>query len=136
MEVTPVAVLVTVAVVAAVGFLMVRLGRRNEPPSPEEAARAAPPAKTSRPGVSVAHEGYPLVQLLVDHASEQAGIRVADDPVARRRVEEAAMQARLELDASGKATVSLPFLAADQSGPKHFNARLRRMPDGTVALED
>lgn len=136
MEMTPVAMLVTVAVVVAVGFLIIRLGRRKEPPSPEEAARAAPPAKTGRLGTSVAQEGYPLVQLLLEHASEQAGVRMADDPVARRRVEEAAAQARLELDASGTATVSLPFLAADQSGPKHFNARLRRMPDGTVALED
>jgi hypothetical protein len=63
---------------------------------------------------------------LLSQAFEQTGIRVADDRLAYQRIVEAAQKAVVELKNHDTFDVSLPYLTADASGPKHLEARLTR----------
>ena len=63
---------------------------------------------------------------LLTQAFEQTGIRVADEPLAYQRIAEAAQKAIHDLETHDTASISLPFLTADASGPKHFATRLTR----------
>jgi len=63
---------------------------------------------------------------LLSQAFEQTGIRVADDRLAYQRIVEAAQKAVVELKSHDTFDVSLPYLTADASGPKHLEARLTR----------
>jgi molecular chaperone DnaK len=80
-------------------------------------------------------ESHPLVQWLLDRASEQIGARVSDDPLARERIVQAAVKAMEDLRAGGSATISLPFLTADAQGPRHFDVRFKRNLDSTFELQ-
>ena len=67
---------------------------------------------------------------IVDHLADQfrndTGIDVRSDPQALQRLFEAAEKAKVELSSVTQTTVSLPFLTADASGPKHLNTTLMR----------
>ena len=80
-------------------------------------------------------ESHPLVNWWLDRASEQTGVRVADDPLARQRIVDAAVKAMEDLRTGGTATISLPFLTADARGPKHFGIQFKRNPDSTFELQ-
>ena len=80
-------------------------------------------------------ESDPLVNWLLDRAFEQTGISVADDALARDRIAQAAAKATEDLRTHGSATISLPFLAADAQGPKHFSVRFKRNLDSTFELQ-
>lgn len=67
-----------------------------------------------------------VVSWLLSQAFEQTGVKVADDKVAYQRIVEAAQKALRQLQSEKSATISLPFLTADASGPKHFETRLTR----------
>jgi Hsp70 protein len=67
-----------------------------------------------------------VVSWLLSQAFEQTGIRVADDRLAYQRIVEAAQKAVVELKTHDTYDVSLPYLTADASGPKHLEARLTR----------
>lgn len=67
-----------------------------------------------------------VVNWLLSQAFEQTGIRVADDKLAFDRIVTAAQKAVEELKKQESADISLPFLTADASGPKHLEARLTR----------
>ncbi|MCX6126450.1 MAG: Hsp70 family protein, partial [Proteobacteria bacterium] len=54
------------------------------------------------------------------------GIDVSKDPMAVQRLREAAEKAKIELSSAQQTDVNLPFLTADQSGPKHLNTTLTR----------
>lgn len=123
MELTP-GVLITVTVVVAVSLVLIRLSRRGEAAAPEP-----PPTTPPRSNRFVAREvgeQQALVQWLLDRALEQTGIRVADDPLARQRIEEAAGKAMTELSTRDSTTISLPFLTADARGPRHFEIAVTR----------
>lgn len=51
---------------------------------------------------------------------------ISNELSAVQRIREASEKAKIELSLSNNAEISLPFLAADQSGPKHLNTRLSR----------
>jgi hypothetical protein len=129
MELTP-GVVIAVAVVVVVGFVAVRWSRRHEAAAPVE-TRAAPAQRRA----FAASDESSLVTLLLERAHEDTGVKVADDALARQRITEAAGKAIEELRARGSATISLPFITADASGPKHFSAEVKRNPDSTFVLQ-
>ena len=67
-----------------------------------------------------------LIQHLVDTFKSETGIDIASDPMAMQRLREAAEKAKIELSTAQSTDVNLPFLTADQSGPKHLNLAITR----------
>jgi len=67
-----------------------------------------------------------LVDYLADDFQRDNGIDLRADPQALQRLFEAAEKAKVELSAVTQTTVSLPFITADASGPKHLNATIMR----------
>ena len=54
------------------------------------------------------------------------GIDLRKDKLALQRLKEAAEKAKIELSSRSQTEVNLPFITADQSGPKHLNMKLTR----------
>ncbi|MBI4771678.1 MAG: Hsp70 family protein [Chloroflexi bacterium] len=73
-----------------------------------------------------ARETDALVRWLLSQAFEQTGVRVADEPLAYNRIVEAAEKTVAQLKSEPAATISLPFLTADERGPRHFEAHVTR----------
>jgi molecular chaperone DnaK len=67
-----------------------------------------------------------LVDYLADEFQRDNGIDLRADPQALQRLFEASEKAKVELSAVTQTTVSLPFITADATGPKHLNATLMR----------
>jgi molecular chaperone DnaK len=67
-----------------------------------------------------------IVDHLADEFQRDNGIDLRADPQALQRLFEAAEKAKVELSAVTQTTVSLPFITADASGPKHLNTTLMR----------
>jgi molecular chaperone DnaK len=67
---------------------------------------------------------------IVDHLADQFqrdnGIDLRSDPQALQRLFEAAEKAKVELSSVTQTSISLPFITADASGPKHLNTTLMR----------
>ena len=59
-------------------------------------------------------------------ARENGGIDLRKDKMAHQRLKEAAEKAKIELSGVTTSTISLPFITADATGPKHFEATLTR----------
>ncbi len=67
-----------------------------------------------------------LIDFLTNRFKSDTGIDVSKDPMAMQRLKEAAEKAKIELSSAQATEVNLPFLTADQSGPKHLNVNLSR----------
>src|SRR5712692_1160301 len=67
-----------------------------------------------------------IVDFLADEFQRDNGIDLRNDPQALQRLFEAAEKAKVELSSVTQTTVSLPFITADASGPKHLNTTLMR----------
>ncbi|MET7463706.1 molecular chaperone DnaK [Nonomuraea sp. NPDC005501] len=67
-----------------------------------------------------------IVDHLADEFQRDQGIDLRKDPQALQRLFEAAEKAKVELSSVTQTTVSLPFITADASGPKHLNTTLMR----------
>jgi len=69
-----------------------------------------------------------LINYLADEfkKTEGIGIYLRDDPMAYQRLKEAAERAKCELSSQSEATVNLPFITADASGPKHLKVNITR----------
>jgi molecular chaperone DnaK len=67
-----------------------------------------------------------LVDYLADEFQRDNGIDLRVDPQALQRLFEAAEKAKVELSSVTQTTVSLPFITADASGPKHLNTTIMR----------
>ncbi|WP_433257294.1 molecular chaperone DnaK [Streptosporangium sp. CA-135522] len=67
-----------------------------------------------------------IVDYLADEFQRDTGIDLRNDPQALQRLFEAAEKAKVELSAVTQTQISLPFITADASGPKHLNTTLRR----------
>ncbi|WP_141736587.1 molecular chaperone DnaK [Oligoflexus tunisiensis] len=67
-----------------------------------------------------------LIKWLVDGFKSETGVDVKGDPMAMQRLKEAAEKAKIELSSAQATDVNLPFLTADQTGPKHLNVSLSR----------
>lgn len=67
-----------------------------------------------------------IMGLLVEEFKKQEGIDLSKDKLAVQRLKEASEKAKIDLSTTTKTTVSLPFITADASGPKHFEYDLTR----------
>ncbi len=67
-----------------------------------------------------------IIDFLADEFKKESGIDLRGDAMALQRLKEAAEKAKMELSSSMETAVSLPFITADQTGPKHLNTRLTR----------
>ncbi|MEP7211974.1 MAG: molecular chaperone DnaK [Acidobacteriota bacterium] len=67
-----------------------------------------------------------IIDWLVETFLAETGIDLKHDRLALQRLKEAAERAKCELSSVVEATISLPFIAADPSGPKHISAVLSR----------
>src|ERR1700746_70688 len=67
-----------------------------------------------------------IVDYLADEFKKDNGIDLRSDPQALQRLFEAAEKAKVELSSVTQTTISLPFITADATGPKHLNATLMR----------
>ncbi|PSN91387.1 molecular chaperone DnaK [Candidatus Marsarchaeota G2 archaeon ECH_B_SAG-M15] len=67
-----------------------------------------------------------LVEYIVSEFQKKEGIDLRKDSMAMQRVKEAAEKAKIELSSVLTTEINLPFIAMDQSGPKHLNMTLTR----------
>ena len=74
--------------------------------------------------------GEDFDQRIIDHIADEFqkanGIDLRSDKLALQRMKEAAEKAKIELSSSTQTEVNLPFITADQSGPKHLNVKMTR----------
>ncbi len=74
--------------------------------------------------------GDNIDEILIKHLSntfkKDTGIDVSADPMAVQRLKEAAEKAKIELSSAQSTEINLPFLTADQTGPKHLNLTITR----------
>jgi molecular chaperone DnaK len=67
-----------------------------------------------------------IVDWILGEFKREEEIDLSDDPVALQRVREAAERAKCELSSALEANINLPFIASDESGPKHLELSLTR----------
>ncbi len=67
-----------------------------------------------------------VIDWLVTEFKKDQGIDLSKDPMALQRLKEAAEKAKMELSSTQQTDINLPFITADQSGPKHLNYNLTR----------
>src|SRR5579883_1005974 len=67
-----------------------------------------------------------VIDWLVGEFKRDQGIDLSKDPMALQRLKEAAEKAKMELSSTLSTDINLPFITADQSGPKHLNYTLSR----------
>src|SRR6266576_1036365 len=67
-----------------------------------------------------------LINFLADEFKRKEGVDLRKDAMALQRLKEAAEKAKIELSNAMETTVNLPFITADQSGPKHLQETITR----------
>jgi molecular chaperone DnaK len=67
-----------------------------------------------------------VIDWLVAEFRKDQGIDLSKDPMAIQRLKEAGEKAKMELSSASTTDINLPFITADQSGPKHLNYTLTR----------
>ena len=67
-----------------------------------------------------------LVDYILAEFKKDSGVDLRNDNLALQRVREAAEKAKCELSSATQTDISLPFITADKSGPKHLNLKLTR----------
>merc|ERR1719434_6087 len=70
--------------------------------------------------------GQVILEHLVGEFKKSQGIDLSTDKLARQRLREAAETAKIELSSKVQTDVNLPFITADQTGPKHLNLQITR----------
>jgi len=67
-----------------------------------------------------------IIDYLADEFKNEQGIDLHNDPLALQRLKEAAEKAKIELSSSQQTEINLPYITADQTGPKHLAMKLTR----------
>lgn len=67
-----------------------------------------------------------IMDYVVDQFKKDNGIDLSKDPAAMQRIKEAAEKSKIELSGVTKTSISLPFITADQNGPKHIDMELTK----------
>jgi len=67
-----------------------------------------------------------IINFLGEQFLKESGVDVRKDPLAMQRLKEAAEKAKIELSSTQQTDINLPYITADQSGPKHLNIKLTR----------
>ncbi|MCP5365760.1 MAG: molecular chaperone DnaK [Hyphomicrobiales bacterium] len=76
-----------------------------------------------------------ILDYLADEFKKENGIDLRQDRLALQRLKEAAEKAKIELSSTVQTEVNLPFITADQTGPKHLNIKLTRAKLEALAEE-
>ncbi len=76
-----------------------------------------------------------IIDYVADEFKKDQGIDLRGDKMALQRLKEAAEKAKCELSSSMETDVNLPFITADQSGPKHLNIKLSRAKLESICAE-
>ncbi|WP_020648706.1 molecular chaperone DnaK [Solimonas variicoloris] len=67
-----------------------------------------------------------VIEYIAAEFQKEQGIDLHKDPLALQRLKEAAEKAKIELSSSTQTDINLPYITADQTGPKHLNMKLTR----------
>jgi molecular chaperone DnaK len=67
-----------------------------------------------------------VITYLVEEFKKDQGIDLTKDPMALQRLREGAEKAKIELSTASSTDINLPYITADQSGPKHLTMKLTR----------
>jgi molecular chaperone DnaK len=67
-----------------------------------------------------------VIEYIAGEFKKDQGIDLSGDPLAMQRLKEAAEKAKIELSSSQQTDINLPYITADQTGPKHLNLKLTR----------
>src|SRR5437899_1838030 len=67
-----------------------------------------------------------LIDYLCDEFKKEQGLDLKNDVLALQRLKESAEKAKIELSSSQSTDINLPYITADQSGPKHLSMKLTR----------
>ncbi len=67
-----------------------------------------------------------IIEYLMSEFKKEQGIDISSDRLALQRLKEAAEKAKIELSSAQQTEVNLPYITADQTGPKHLNLKLTR----------
>ena len=67
-----------------------------------------------------------LIDWIIDEFKKDQGIDLSKDKMALQRLKEAAEKAKIELSSTASTDINLPFITADQTGPKHLTMTLQR----------
>jgi molecular chaperone DnaK len=67
-----------------------------------------------------------IIDFLVETFKHEQGVDLRNDPLALQRLKEAAEKAKIELSSGQQTDINLPYITADQTGPKHLNVKLTR----------
>ena len=76
-----------------------------------------------------------LVGYLADEFQKEQGINLRNDKLALQRLKEAAEKAKIELSSTTQTEINLPFITADQTGPKHLTMKLTRAKFGALVAD-
>jgi molecular chaperone DnaK len=76
-----------------------------------------------------------IIDYVADEFKKDQGIDLRSDKMALQRLKEAAEKAKCELSTSMETDINLPFITADQSGPKHLNIKLSRSKLESICSE-
>ncbi len=87
---------------------------RNRPATPN-------PSVTAGSSTAGTREEKALAAWLVKTASDQIGVDLSNDPMAKDRIAASARGGIEELRSAGSCEINLPFITADKTGPKHFS---------------
>jgi molecular chaperone DnaK len=67
-----------------------------------------------------------VIKWLIDEFKAETGMDISSDRQALQRLKDAAEKAKIELSSTTETEISIPFITADQTGPKHLNQKLSR----------
>ncbi|MGD2082905.1 MAG: molecular chaperone DnaK, partial [Chromatiales bacterium] len=67
-----------------------------------------------------------VIDFLVSEFKKEQGVDLRNDPLALQRLKEAAEKAKIELSFNQQTDINLPYITADQTGPKHLSVKLTR----------
>ncbi len=67
-----------------------------------------------------------VIDWIADEFKSENGVDLRNDPMALQRLKEAAEKAKVELSSTLETDINLPFITADQTGPKHLTMKLTR----------
>ena len=67
-----------------------------------------------------------IIDYLIDEFKKENGVDLSSDKMALQRLREAAEKAKIELSSSLETEINLPFITADQNGPKHLLIKVSR----------
>ncbi len=67
-----------------------------------------------------------IIQWILEEFKKDQGVDLSNDTIALQRLKEAAEKAKIELSSQTETEISLPFITADDSGPKHLSLKLSR----------